>query len=394
MTRSFFSHAVIAAAIFMLPACQGGETIGVKRYGLMSGSKAVDLAVDGLSNCALADSGQAYCWGENQYGGLGDGTNEDSGIPVLNIAANDFVSIDQSCGVRAGGQLACWGDTLDGRPAMTEEPTLSDVVFASGSRIGGCAIRRGGEVVCWSSIPHDLLSEEQLWEAYENGELEPPRRPILEKQTELSGKRAVDLVGNPMFHEICALVESGDVYCWRSGYWGQKELYRVEGIRNAVAVDGFCALIEGGRIKCWGTNVHGSLGNGHGWVSPYLRESFYDEDQDVILNMSEPEWNTVYPPGFVTGIDDAVEVTSGQGFACALREGGRVSCWGNNERGQLGDGTFVDRWTPVDVAVLDAPAVAVDAGDEQVCAITVGGEVTCWGSRRLLTDDRLPDGSY
>ncbi|HET6610833.1 MAG TPA: hypothetical protein VFG83_02540 [Kofleriaceae bacterium] len=87
-------------------------------------------------------------------------------------------------------------------------------------------------------------------------------------------------------------------------------------------------------------------------------------------------------------------MTAGTDFACALRKGGRVSCWGNNERGQLGDGTFVDRWTPVDVTVLDAPAIAIDAGSEQVCALTEDGDVTCWGSRRLLTDDNEPDAYY
>ncbi len=64
--------------------------------------------------------------------------------------------------------------------------------------------------------------------------------------------------------------------------------------------------------------------------------------------------------------------------ACARTSDARVACWGQNERGQLGDGTRIDRYTPVLVPGLtDIEGVA--ASDEHSCAWSTAGTVWCWG---------------
>jgi alpha-tubulin suppressor-like RCC1 family protein len=87
-----------------------------------------------------------------------------------------------------------------------------------------------------------------------------------------------------------------------------------------------------------------------------------------------------------TGLDGSgadagppVFVVAGRIHSCAAVNG-RASCWGENARGQLGDGSTTRRHTPVPVQGLPAGAVtAIGAGDEHTCAV-VAGDLYCWGS--------------
>ncbi len=89
------------------------------------------------------------------------------------------------------------------------------------------------------------------------------------------------------------------------------------------------------------------------------------------------------PSGTVTS------VAGGARHVCAVRTDGSVWCWGENLRGQLGDGTIMDRDAPVMVDSLpDAAWVA--AGRFHTCARRLGGELVCWGSNML---GQLGDGT-
>ena len=72
-----------------------------------------------------------------------------------------------------------------------------------------------------------------------------------------------------------------------------------------------------------------------------------------------------------------VTVAAGGNHSCVVTMAGTVKCWGSNNNGQLGDGTIVDRNTPVAVPGLSASSVAL--GAEHSCALLTGGTVKCWG---------------
>ena len=177
-----------------------------------------------------------------------------------------------------------------------------------------------------------------------------------------------------------------------------------------------CALTTSGKVKCWGANEHGQLGDGT------------TQDSAVPVDADLPAAATAIAAGYVhtcaiaagatwcwgdnttgslgdgtttqrlspvqvPGISGATAVSAGggenvsppspptyYGHSCALG-GGSIRCWGSNESGQLGDGTFTQSTAPVQVALgnLDGQATAVSNGDRHTCAVVAGG-VWCWGA--------------
>ena len=76
-----------------------------------------------------------------------------------------------------------------------------------------------------------------------------------------------------------------------------------------------------------------------------------------------------------------VAITAGANHACTLSVLGVVRCWGRNDYGELGDGTTVESHVPVTVRGLGPGVVSVRAAasGHYVCALTRYGAVKCWG---------------
>jgi alpha-tubulin suppressor-like RCC1 family protein len=147
----------------------------------------------------------------------------------------------------------------------------------------------------------------------------------------------------------------------------------VLGLTDAVQISAggshTCALRPDGSVVCWGRNLTGQLGNG-ACTGPDHFGCLPSERGGTSAGESRP-----VP---VLGLTDAREISAGSGHTCALHRDGRVSCWGENRAGQLGDGTTVNRVVPTLVGGL-TDAVAVKAGSEHTCALRRDGSVVCWG---------------
>lgn len=81
----------------------------------------------------------------------------------------------------------------------------------------------------------------------------------------------------------------------------------------------------------------------------------------------------------------AVAISAGGSHTCATLASGRVTCWGNNNNGELGDGTIIDRLTQnyvqgIETAETLAGKASIAAGSEHSCVVMSGGKVKCWGS--------------
>src|SRR5258708_14490921 len=147
----------------------------------------------------------------------------------------------------------------------------------------------------------------------------------------------------------CALLSGGDVYCMGNGARGELGdgsfgssvvAVRAQVGGKAIAIAAFsshaCALMEDGHVACWGDNSSGQLGNGNAAA-----------DAGIAV------------PAAVVGITGATAIGVGTGFSCALvgsdANSSSVSCWGANDRGQLGDGSTTPRSTPAQVKGLSGP---------------------------------------
>ncbi len=113
-----------------------------------------------------------------------------------------------------------------------------------------------------------------------------------------------------------------------------------------------CFVEPAGSVRCWGSNRQGQLGLGvEGGESPL--------------------------PERVPGLAGIVAIAAGATHTCALNRQRRVTCWGNNASGQLGDGTFEVRTRPEFSRADDV--LELRAGGDNTCARTRDGRVFCWG---------------
>lgn len=181
-------------------------------------------------------------------------------------------------------------------------------------------------------------------------------------------------------HHTCALRRDRTVWCWGDNTFGQLGNGTYDAVISPARVVGpagiagplqdvvevaagdyhTCARTSGGQVWCWGRNAMGQLGNG------------------AVLDSSVP----------VTVVDAAGQpiagtsrLGTGMWHSCAVR-GGTALCWGRNHRGQLGDGTTVDRNRASPVLPMTGNSSAVleiDAGGEHTCLVLDDGMAACFG---------------
>jgi len=181
-----------------------------------------------------------------------------------------------------------------------------------------------------------------------------------------------------------------------------------------------CARKTDNSVKCWGDDSHSQTGTGgaagdgglvlaptkvaitdalHIAAGQYHtcvvrksgKVSCWGENADGELGNGDPAGARAATPVDVVEITDAVGIACGANFSCALRSGGSVACWGNGLGGQLGNGTKQLQPTPGPVSML-SDAIGLSAGESHACAVKSDGTVVCWGDNvngQLGTGDSM-----
>lgn len=325
--------------------------------------------------CAISTDGDAYCWGSNTAGELGNGTYGDSlgrgafwarpsdgglshptGVPFP-IPSDLGVGEGMTCAVYgATGQVVCWGFNDEGAFA-TDAPQSSATPLPVTVGRPAISVVVGEEWACalgTDSIPY-------CWGGSVTGFLRPP--------TASSRRKYVAIVAG--YKTLCGIAVDSLAYC---GYPRPPDQTAVSPTlkftKLAAGYDHACGIAADSIAYCWGQNFLGQLGDSTtiGRLTPGPVVGGYKFVDLAVgfeftcgilagsgagycwgLNHLVPEVPpyaeiTTFPipvPGSLT----FSQITAGVDFACGIANG-KVYCWGENRFGHLGDGTTTGRYTP------------------------------------------------
>lgn len=247
------------------------------------------------------------------------------------------------------------GPARDGDVAASRSPSATAVALGW---IHTCALTDAGGVMCWGHNKNNELGDGtnvDRWSPVGVSGLGGGARALTR------GAR-----------HGCVLSTGDGVRCWGYNYYGQLgdgtnanrsaavDVSGLDGGVSAVSAGAFhtCALTSDGGVECWGDNSRGQLGDG----------------------TTHERWSPAGVSGLANGV---IAVAGGDSHSCAVLRGGGVKCWGDNQYGQLGDGTTHRRLTPVDVQGLSGGATALALGHRQSCALLTDGAVECWGGNEF-----------
>ncbi len=375
------------------------------------GLRFAGLSASGQVTCGVTLSGTTYCWGDNRYGQLGNGTTINSSEPVQVVGlgapapvASVTITPDSATLVVGGtahlsattrdangllllGRPIAWTSgnaavaTVDANGLVTGVGTGSAAVIATsegrsdtaaiavgtitlGSVSAGvshtCGLTTGGAAYCWGADYGGPVA--------------------------VSGGLRFSALAAGASHD-CGLTSSGAAYCWGRSDYGQLGNGSTTNSGTPVAVSGglsfsalagggwhTCGLTSAGVAYCWGFNNFGQLGNGS-------------------------TTNGATPVAVAGGVSFSV-LTAGTAHTCGLTTSGMTYCWGRNAEGQLGVGTATgpEQCGPYGVPCSTVPVAVtgglgfsvIGTGGWHSCGLTSAGTAYCWG---LNNAGQLGDGS-
>ncbi len=243
------------------------------------------LSIGTSHTCGLTDDGVAYCWGRNWYGALGDGSSVFSrSVPVLVSGDLKFTQLSAgghfaegapfTCGILEAGEAYCWGNNQwgqfgNGIPALNQRTATEPRRAASGllfeSISSGayttCGVTAEGDGYCWGRND---------WGQVGDGSTIDRWSPVL-----VSGGLKFQSLSNSSWGHACGVTTDDAGYCW--GWNGEAQLgdgSTVDRLAPVLVSGGHafaslgagaahgCGLTLSGSVLCWGWNLYGQLGNG------------------------------------------------------------------------------------------------------------------------------------
>jgi alpha-tubulin suppressor-like RCC1 family protein len=276
--------------------------------------------------------------------------------------------------------VASWGDnsfgelgdgTLTTRALFRDIAAGSDVIQVAAGRTHNLAVRSDGTVTAWGINDHGALGD---------GTTTDRSSPV-----QVSGMTGVITQVAAGEEFSLALRSDGTVWAWGRndrGQLGRGTTSSGELVPARVAVlnrvtkisagrDFALALRSDGIVFAWGANRFGQIGNGTTSFSP------------------------VTVPVKVAGLSQVTGISAGVDWSLATEISGisaltSVWAWGNNDDGQLGDGTTDGHSTPERVTGLPVSIAGISSGFKFAAVLGTDGAVWGWGANDLGQLDFAP----
>jgi alpha-tubulin suppressor-like RCC1 family protein len=338
------------------------------------------VSAGGVHSCGRTSDNRAYCWGFNGSGQLGDGSGDSGpelcsgaagdfgcstrpfpvagGLRFRHLSAGSTYT----CGVTTEFQAYCWGSDGfgqlgDGSPGNNR---LTPFPVAGGHQFR--LVETNTWHTCGVSYPDNRA---YCWGANDRGQLGDG--------TTTNHSTPVRVAGTLRFRQVtvgrshtCGLATDGRTFCWgwnRYGQIGDRSEVRTRLTPTLVAdghqfrqvdagADHNCAVTTDNKAFCWGNGRSGANGNGKAYLS--------------------------FWPKPVSGGLSFDRVSAGSTHTCGETTSNRGYCWGTNSFGEVGDGTTSVRLTPVPVQG-GLSFAQLSAGDTHSCGKTGAGAAYCWG---------------
>jgi alpha-tubulin suppressor-like RCC1 family protein len=290
------------------------------------GRRFVRLVASLYHTCGLDAAGDAYCWGMGLGGQLGDGLRQSSSVPVPVAGGLKFATLTagiashSTCGITMLGDAWCWGVNVGGelgngsktQSAATPAPlaTSTKLKAISIGQQHACGLDTSGHALCWGN---NWFGQLGVGSAGGGGGLSESFTPV----AVLGGLTFVDIVAGGM--HSCGLQSTGAVHCWGAGFvLGVANASGYESLPLAVTPVGApwerlsrgygqtCAGAGDGALYCWGQRT-GAFGEGVAAL-----------------------------PTRIESGQPFTAFSAGGTHACAIGADSHAYCWGGNAWGQVG----------------------------------------------------------
>ena len=289
----------------------------------------------------LRANGTAWAWGYNSLGRLGDGTTVSKTSPVsVSGGFTDWIQLSagdaHSSGIRANGTAWGWGNNGSGRLGDGTATSKSVPVSVVGGFVDWTQISAGGT----HTLGVRANGTAWAWGINTNGRLGD--NTIVAKSSPVSvvgGFTDWTQVSAGATHSL-GLRANGTAWAWGVNTYGRLGDNSTTSRSSPVSVvGGFTDWIQlsagythsfglraNGTAWSWGPNLSGRLGNDSGLGGG--RSS---------------------PGSILGGFTDWVQLAATRSGGLGIRANGTAWAWGGNSYGQLGDGTIVDKSSPISV---------------------------------------------
>ena len=338
-----------------------------------------EIVAGDCHSAGIDTKGVAWTWGQGFGGRLGNNSVGDRNSPVSVVGGfTDWIKIrpagTHTLGLRANGTVWAWGLNLngqlgDGTVTSRESPVsvigntefFNDWSFIGTGFYHTLALRSNGTL--WGSGCNDL------------GQLGD--NTVVNKSKPFSiGRNTCDWISIDSGDKISfGIKNDGTLWAWGRNNAGQLGVGTTVCRSSPVSVVGgftdwqqvsagrshALALRQNGTIWSWGCNICGRLGD------------------LTLINRSSP---VIVSGGFT----DWCGISAGLSHNAGLRINGTLWTWGENGQGQLGDGTFVNKSSPVSVVGGLTSWCQVSAGDYTTAAVTFFGRLWEWGAGTRIAD--------